>query len=386
MKNALYFCLAFLVLFLLSTCVTTVPPAGTAAEESATVTAYVGTYTRNEGWVNGQAAGVYEIDVLAQSGRITGQRLIKKVINPSFVVESADERYLYVVSELAGEDEPTGFLYVLDVADNFREVSKLPTDGKAPCHIEVSHDGQYVITANYVGGVSKLYRRQQDGSLVATDKFQVPATALAGRSSHLHSAQVAPDNETVAIADLGLDRIWRFKLDKTAGKLVPHSQPFVSLEPGAGPRHLQWSADGKFLYVINELNSTLSVLELAETSGELLVVQTVSTLPAGWRGDNSCADLHLHPSGKFLYGSNRGHNSIVAFGIAEGAGTVTLIGHTPTEGDTPRNFALAPSGRFLYVANQNSSNITAFGLDETNGTLTSLGQSFALGTPVCLEF
>lgn len=377
MKNVLLLLLALSVL----------PGCGVKnAGDAASVSAFVGTYTRNEGWVNGKSEGVYQIDTEQKTGRITGKRLIAKIDNPSFVVESADANYLYVVSELAHEDEPTGFLYVLDINDNFKEISRLPTDGQAPCHIETDHTGQFVITSNYVGGNARLYRRQADGTLTMSDKFDVAKDLLPGRSSHLHSAQVAPDNRIVAIADLGFDRVWLFNLDAANGKLIPHDQSAVKLADGAGPRHMQWSADGRFLYVINELNSTVSVLGYDVPSDRFTVLQTITTLPAGWAGQNSCADLHLHPRGKFLYGSNRGHNSIAGFRIDANTGRLTANGHTATEGEFPRNFALSPNGRFLYAANQNSGTINVFSLNEKNGLLTYTGQAMDLGTPVCVEF
>lgn len=354
--------------------------------ETATVSAYVGSYTRDEGWVNGKGGGVSEIDIDVRSGRILQERAIADITNASFVVESADERYLYVVSELAGEGEPTGFLHVLDIENEYRQISKIPTDGKAPCHIEADQTGNFIITTNYVGGVAKMYHRQADGSLVSTDKFEVANALLPGGDPHLHSAQFSPDNRIVAIADLGLDRIWLFEPDLTNGKLIPHDQSFVKLAEKAGPRHTTWSADGRFLYVINELNSTINVIGYDENTNRFTILQTITTLPPGWTGNNSTADLHLHPNGKFLYGSNRGHNSIAGFLVDQKTGQLTANGHEPTRGEIPRNFSLSPNGRFLYAANQNSSTITVFSLNVKNGKLAYANQSYAIGTPVCIEF
>ncbi|MFK8161368.1 MAG: lactonase family protein [Lewinella sp.] len=352
----------------------------------ATVSAYVGSYTRDEGWVNGKGSGVTEIDVRVKTGRILQQRAIADITNASFLVESADERYLYVVSELAREDEPTGFIHVLDIANEYKEISKIPTDGKAPCHIEVDNTGNYIITTNYVGGVAKMYRRQVDGTLLPTDKKTVTNTMMPGKSSHLHSAQFSPDNNLVAIADLGLDRIMFFRLDAANGKLVAHQQGFAKLVEKAGPRHMTWSANGEFLYVINELNSTINVLGYDKKSDRFTNLQTITTLPTGWTGNNSTADLHLHPNGKFLYGSNRGHNSIAGFLVDQNTGLLTVNGHESTRGDAPRNFSLSPNGRFLYAANQNTSTITVFSLNEKSGQLTYTDQEFVTGTPVCIEF
>ncbi|WP_020568868.1 lactonase family protein [Neolewinella persica] len=377
-------CLIFALLFVLGsfpTCSVNLPTDKDGDQD--TVSAYVGSYTRDEGWVNGKGSGVTEIDVRVSTGRILEQREISDITNASFVVESADERYLYVVSELSREDEPTGFIHVLDVENNYKEISKIPTDGKAPCHIELDNTGNYVITTNYVGGVSKMYRRQTDGTLLPIDRFDASST---GRSSHLHSAQFSPDNRIVAIADLGLDQINLFYLDTANGQLIPHKQGSVKLADKAGPRHMVWSGNGKFLYVINELNSTINVLGYDEKPDRFTILQTIPTLPAGWTGNNSTADIHLHPNGKFLYGSNRGHNSIAGFLVDQKTGLLTAKGHESTRGDAPRNFSLSPDGRFLYAANQNSSTITVFSLNEKSGQLTYMEQGFVTGTPVCIEF
>ncbi|MBC6996848.1 lactonase family protein [Neolewinella lacunae] len=343
--------------------------------------AYVGTYTRNEGWVNGQAEGIYQLN-LDGHGRITNQQLVVRQANPSFVRVSPTGSYLYAVSELAQEDEPTGFLHAYAIGDGYREVAKVPTGGKAPCHIELAEG--HLITTNYVGGVAKLYRQESAGQVVEVDRFVVPENLVPGRQPHLHSARVAPDGNLVVIADLGLDRLWFFTLSEE--KLKPYAQPYLTLTEGAGPRHTEWSADGRFLYVINELNSTVAVVRNDAAAQSLAVVQTLSTLPAGWTGKNSCADLHLHPNGQLLYGSNRGHNSIAIFSVASGTGLLTAVGHESTRGEVPRNFAISPTGRFLYAANQNSGNIVPFSINEKSGKLTFKGQDFALPTPVCIAF
>jgi 6-phosphogluconolactonase len=377
--------LIFALLFALNSFPTCSVNRTTDEGDQATVSAYVGSYTRDEGWVNGQGGGVSQIDVQVKTGRILKQRAIAAIANASFVVESADERYLYVVSELAHDDEPTGFLHVLDIENEYREISKIPTDGKAPCHIEIDNTGNYIITTNYVGGVAKMYRRQVDGTLLPTDKLTLNST-MADRAPHLHSAQFSPDNRLVAIADLGLDQILFFRLDAANGKLIAHDQPVMKLADKAGPRHTTWSADGSFLYVINEINSTVNVLGYDKKTDRFTNLQTISSLPVGWTGDNSTADLHLHPNGKFLYGSNRGHNSIAGFLIDQKTGLLTANGHESTRGEAPRNFSLSPNGRFLYAANQNSSTITVFSLNEKSGLLTYTEQGFVTGTPVCIEF
>ena len=358
------------------------PVGNTAADPT---NAYVGTYTRDEGWVHGKAEGIYRL-TFADDGSVVGKELIDEVVNPSFVLESADGKYLYAVSELARADEPTGYLHMLEIGKDHATVTRLSTEGKAPCHIAEDRTGRWIVTSTYVGGTARLFRRTPAGLLEATDLFVAPRDLVPGKVPHLHSARFAPDNRTVAVADLGLDRVWLFTLDAAAGKLLPHPQGYVAMAAGAGPRHTEWSADGRFLYVINELDYTVSVVAHDAAADRFTVAQTLSTLPADYDGKNSCADVHLHPNGRFLYGSNRGHNSIAIFSVDAKTGRLAAAGHHPTGGDFPRNFAIAPGGKTMYVANQNTDNVTVHTLDPKTGQLTATGQSFAVPTPVCLDF
>jgi len=369
-------CLFFLG-FLLTSC----PPDPFMQPKGAYKSAYVGSYTRNEGWVDGQGEGVYRLQ-FDKKGRITDREVVAKLINPSFVRESYPGTYLFATSEISQPEERTGFIHVLDIKDGYREVSKLPSGGQAPCHIELV--GSHVLVSNYNGGVTSVYLQAADGTITLTDEFRVPRDFGARDKPHLHSANVSPSGELVAIADLGSDRVWLFTL--AAGKLTPYSVPFVQLAAGAGPRHAAWSAQGMFLYVINELNSTITVIRNNFSEGKMSVLQTISTLPEGWEGKNSTADIHLHPNGAFLYGSNRGHNSIAIYSVDPFTGKIVVIGHEPTRGKTPRNFAISPTGRHLHVANQDSGNITTFSLNKKSGKLTFTGQDYQIGTPSCIEF
>jgi len=371
----------FALLFLLQSC----PPDPRLAARAESTDAYIGTYTRDEGWVNGKADGIYKVDVNPKSGVMSNKRLVKELTNPSFVKEGRGGRYLYAISELARTDEPAGALYVFDVADDLREIARLPTDSKAACHVALDRSEEFIMTTNYLGGVAKLFRQTGD-EVMEVDEFRVSKGLVPGKEPHLHSTTVSPSNRVVAIADLGLDRVWLFTLDRKNGKLIPHDQPFVKLADGAGPRHTTWSADGRFLYVMNELNSTVNVLDYSLLDDRFTIAQTITTLPAGYTEKNSTADIHLSPDGRFLYGSNRGHNSIVMYAVDQATGKLTFLGHHPTEGDFPRNFAVAPTGKFVYVANQNTGNISVHKRNEKSGLLTFTGQSFPVPTPVCIEF
>ncbi|MEL7159514.1 MAG: lactonase family protein, partial [Bacteroidota bacterium] len=369
----LLFCVFGLLLFTsLEHCTVRAPVSGANSflqDPGANVlTVYLGTYTRQEGHVNGQAKGVYRAKIDLNGGRMTEPGLVAEVTNPSFLKLSNDEKVLIVASELARADEPTGFVHTFRIeGDNLTEVSKLPSNGQAPCHLELDQTGHYAIVSNYVGGTASLYRMADDGKMILRDTFVVPLKDFPGRNSWLHSANIAPDNRLVAIADKGLDRIWFQQLYERGGKFRDYAQAYVELPLGSGPRHTQWSADGNFLYVINELSNTVSVLGKKGDATEFSVLQTLSTLPAGHTGTSYCADLHLHPSGKFLYGSNRGHDSIVIYAINPVTGRLTDLGRVSTRGEFPRNFAVAPDGRHLWVANQNTNNIAAYAINQKTG-------------------
>ena len=361
------------------------PAAGIS--EATSATGYVGTYTRKEGHVNGQAAGIYRANFDLETGSMTGVELVADaIINPSFVTYDAATSTLFAVSELAQPGEATGYLHVYDAAaDGLKETQKLPTNGLAPCHVELNPGGEFVVVSNYVGGVAMLYQRSP-GGLTAVDTFNVPEAAKMGKSSWLHSANFSPDGSVVCIADKGLDKVWAFTLDTGTGQLVPTQQVAVDLAAGAGPRHTAWSAAGDVLYVINELDNTINTLAYDKAAMRFSNTQTISTLPAGYGEVSYCADIHLHPSGKFLYGSNRGHDSIAAYAVNPADGTLTLIELEPTAGAFPRNFAIGPNGAHLFVANQNTSTVATLAIDARDGSLSFVGTSDAVPTPVCIEW
>lgn len=357
--------------------------------ENVTTYAYIGTYTRKEGHVDGKADGIYRLTLNGEQGTWSEKITVAQLINPSFLVISSDEQFLYAVSELAQEGEPTGFIYAYKItADSLQLLNRLPTDGLAPCHVAFDQTEAFVFVANYVGGIAKMYRRKTDGSLEATQKIDLQAEGKATpeQESNLHAVKLSPDNSIALIADKGKDKVWIFQLDVANGQLVPHEQGFVELQKGAGPRHLVWSKDGSCCYVINELDNTVNVIQYEKDKNQLLSIQSLSTLPEGYSESNFCADIHLHPSGQFLYGSNRGHNSIAQFKVDQATGLLTSLGQESTRGEFPRNFKIDAQGKFLYAANQNTSNITTYSIDPNTGLLTFTGQDYKIETPVCIEF
>lgn len=350
---------------------------------------YVGTYTRPEGHVNGKATGIYKVQVDPVTGKLVNKKTVARLVNPSFITFSPNKKYLYAVSELAHEDEPTGFVYAYKIdKDSLQLINRLPTDGQAPCHVSIDKTGKFAFVANYVGGVAKMYHIQENGALTAAHKIQLTGKSVHPQqdSPHLHSVIISPDNKLALVPDKGTDKIWIFKIDFENGQLIPFHQPFLKIQNGAGPRHLVWSSNGAVCYVINELDNTINTIEYNAAQQSFTSIQSTSTLPANFQGESYCADIRLHPTGKFLYGSNRGHNSIAMYQVDSKTGKITFIGTEATRGDYPRNFRVGPNGEFLYAANQNSDNITTYEIEPTTGKLKFTGLNYVIETPVCIEF
>lgn len=344
---------------------------------------YIGTYTKKEGHVDGQAEGIYTVYQDPETGGLEMGKTVANITNPSFVKTSEDNQNLYAVSELGPNDGPSGLLfsYKINPDQSLEELGNVSTEGFAPCYIAEDNSGKFIFVANYVGGVVVMYEKDADGKL----KKQQKITLENPDKSHPHSVNISADNKFVYIPDLGNDRIWIFELNTESKSLEPHDTPFIQLAEGAGPRHFTFSKSHEYAYSINELNGSISAFKIGD-KGELFHIEDISSLPMDFNGKNSAADIHLHPSGKFLYASNRGHNSIAAFVINSETGKLDNIGFAKTKGSTPRNFAISPNGDFLYVANQDSNDITGFRINTETGTLEDTGVKLEVKTPVCIEF
>lgn len=352
-----------------------------AAGTDSNTVGYVGTYTKKEGHVDGKAEGIYSISQNPETGALKLTGTVAEITNPSFVKTSPDGKYLYAVSELGPGDAEFGFVHAFRILPDHQleEINIEPTFGNAPCHIAVDDTGEYVFVSNYLGGVVVLYQKGANGAL----KQKQVLTMEDPEQSHPHSVTLSSDNRLAYIADLGNDRIWIYDFDPEEGVLKPHSQVSVALEKGSGPRHLAFSKDGDHIFSMNELNSSVSSFKVLKDGG-LELLHTVSSLPEDFKDKNSGADIHIHPSGKFLYVSNRGHNSIAAFEINEGK--LKPLGHYDTLGKTPRNFAIGSDGEFLYVANQDTDNISIFRIDPATGKLEPHLEPLEVMTPVSIEF
>ncbi len=344
---------------------------------------YIGTYTKKEGHVNGQAEGIYTVYQHPETGVLKMGKTVAEVTNPSFVKTSGDNKYLYAVSELGPGDGPAGLIYSFKIKNDhsLEATGSISTESFAPCYITEDQRGNFMFVANYVGGVVMMYEKNADGSLKKLQKI----TLENPESSNPHSVNISSNNKFVYITDLGNDRVWIFDLNEENKSLQPNKTPFVQLEKGSGPRHFAFSKTNDFAYTINELNSSISAFKIQE-NGELTHLMNISSLPDDFSQKNSAADIHIHPSGNFLYVSNRGHNSIGSFQIDQNTGRIENIGFTTTRGATPRNFAISPDGAFLYVANQDSNDLVSFKIDPQSGNLNALGTKLEVMTPVCIEF
>jgi len=341
---------------------------------------YVGTYTKKEDHVDGKANGIYLVKQNSHTGVLQSKETVAEITNPSFVRVGRMGKYLFAVSELGPGDGESGFIYSFEILEDgkLKEISKLSTGGFAPAHISLDRSGKYVFASNYVGGVVMSYKLEPDGKLITHQEIRLQNS----ESSHAHSLKMSGDNRNAYIADLGNDKIWIFDFED--GFLVPHQQEFISLEEGTGPRHMSFAKNGSYAYSINELNNSISVFKTLKGGG-LELIQNISSLPASYKQANSAADIHIHPSGKYLYASNRGHNSIAIFNI-EDTGKLTTIDFVAVAGRTPRNFAISAYGKYLYAASQDTGNITTYKINSENGKLKPQEPIFEIKTPVCLEF
>lgn len=343
---------------------------------------YIGTYTKKEGHVDGKADGILRMTQNIRTGKLQLEGTAAKVVNPSFVKISPDGKNLYAVSELTSKDGPSGYVYSFKINPDhsLTKLGKLSSEAYAPCHVEIDKTGNYVFVSNYLGGIVTMYKRKADGNLKERKELNFDKD-----KSHTHSLSISADNKHAYVADLGLSRIWIFDLDAKEGTITPNSQAYVQLPAGTGPRHFTFSIDGKFAYSINELNSSVTTYEV-KAGGGLEIIQNISSLPEDFQEKSAAADIHLHPSGKYLYVSNRGHNSIAAFTVNSQNGKLKVLDFTSTEGKTPRNFALSADGRFLYAANQDSGSISEYTIDEDTGKLNLCREPLEVKTPVCIEF
>jgi len=347
---------------------------------------YVGTYSTRG------SEGIYACRMNRSTGELTPIGAFAAGKNPSFLAIEPGQRFLYSVSEVSDLDgKPGGGVRAFAVereSGGLRALNVQSTRGTGPCHLSVDSSSRCVLVANYSGGSVTALPVGEDGRLgEAACHVQHPAPAIPRErqeAAHAHSIMVDPAGSHALVPDLGLNRIVSYGLDPQRASLTPHDPPSFELHPGAGPRHLAFHPTGRFAYVINELDNTLCAYRY-DGDGGLEYLQRLPALPEGWSGTSYCADIHVSPDGRHVYGSNRGHDSIVIFAVDEKSGALSLVGHESTRGNWPRSFALDPWGTFLYVANQETDSIVCFARDERSGRLTASGRMLSVPAPCCLK-
>ena len=350
---------------------------------------YVGTYTRDDS----VSEGIYVFKYDSSSGVTEHVDTTTGIEDPSFLAIDRGNRHLYSVAEtgdLQGNGSGAVNSYSIDPSTGkLTFLQSREPGGTISCHVIVDATGRFVLAANYGTGSVATFPIQKDGTLGEAASFvQHEGSSVdpdRQEGPHAHSINLDASNRFAFAPDLGADRVVIYEFDSTKGTLTPTDDLWAQTRPGAGPRHFDFHPNGSYAYVINELDSTITGFAYDSSSGSLRELQTVSTLPDDFYELSHCADIHVHRSGKFVYGSNRGHDSIAIFAIDESSGRLSPVAIEPTQGRTPRNFAIDPSGTLLLAANQGSSNIVVFRIDQETGELEATGEVTEVPTPVCLK-
>jgi 6-phosphogluconolactonase len=329
-----------------------------------------------------------------KTGSLSEPKAVAEASRPNFLEIHPNSTRMYVCSReplTGGEARGLVIAYAIDQSTGeLQRLNNLDTGAPGPAHVTVDKTGRMVVVANYTGGSVAAFRLHEDGRLAQRTAFiqHEGSSVNKERQSepHAHSVNFSNDNRVVVAADLGLDKIMIYRADPAAGKLWPNDPPFATVAPGSGPRHFAFHPDGKHAYVINELASTVTAFTYDPVTSALHGIQTISTLPEGYTGKSTTAEVQVHPSGEFLYGSNRGHDSIAVFRIDLSTGKLTALEREPSGGKTPRNFRIDPTGKYLFAANQQSDSVVVFRIDEKTGELTPTGTSVKVPAPMCVRF
>jgi 6-phosphogluconolactonase len=338
---------------------------------------YVGTYTRNG------SEGVYVYRLDRKTGALTLVGTGVGVENPSFLAIAPDKKHLYAVGEVGEfngkESGAVGAFAIDQESGELTFLNQQASEGNGPCHVSVDQSGKYALVANYGGGSVSILPILEDGSLgEASDFIQHEGT----KKPHAHSINVDPTNRFAFVADLGLDQVLCYRIEE--GKLPLNDPPWTAVTAGEGPRHFDFHPNGKFAYLITEMGNNVVAFNYDAAKGTLEETQMISTLPEGWEGTSYCADVHISPDGRFLYGSNRGHDSIAIFAIDQETGILSLVDVTECGGKNPRGFGIDPSGTFLLAGGQETDNITIFRIDGESGKIEATGE-ISVPIPVCVK-
>ncbi|HEY6548272.1 MAG TPA: lactonase family protein [Vicinamibacteria bacterium] len=358
--------------------------AGVASAAEPALGVLVGTYT------DGDSRGIYRLRFDEETGRLDGLGLAAETASPSFLAVDPQGRFLFAVNEndkVAPGSGGVSSFAIEAKTGALRFLSQQPSGGAWPCHLVLDQTGRYLFVANY-GGSATLLPVSAEGQLSPVvarvdPKGQGPHARQKG--SHAHGVYLDATNRRLFVPDLGLDQVLVYAFDAAAAKLTPETPPFAAVAPGAGPRHLAWSPDFRFLHAVNELDSTVTTFAWDPAAG-LEPRGVVKTLPDDFRGESYTAEIAVHPNGRFAYVSNRGHDSLAVFAVDSSSGALRRTAVVPVGGKKPRHFAISPSGRFLLAAHQESNTISVFRLDPSTGSLTAVGSPVSVPRPVCILF
>lgn len=351
--------------------------------------AFVGTYTSKT-----SSKGIYAYRFDANKGQLTPIGVSAEAVDPSFLAVHPNGKYLYAVNEIGnfnGEVSGAVSAFAIDAKNGgLKLLNQVPTRGAGPCYVSLDKSGSFVLVANYDSGSIASFPVRGDGSLGTASGFVQHSGTGPDKERqegpHAHWIGTSPDNRFALAVDLGLDQVIVYGFDPDKGVFTPMLSGFAKVKPGSGPRHLAFHPDGKFAYVLSEMASSVTVFSYKAKTGSFSALQTVSTLPNDYSGPKEAAEIAVHPSGKYLYTSNRGHDSIAVFSIDQKKGTLKSLGQVLTGGKTPRHFAIDPTGTYLLAENQESNNIVVFHIDPASGGLTPTGQTVEVPSPVCLTF
>jgi 6-phosphogluconolactonase len=354
------------------------------------VTVYIGTFTTGAS----TSKGIYSMRLNLDTGKLSEPTLAAEALSPAFLAFHPTKRVLYAANETDKFQDKQGVGGVSAFAINrdgtLKPLNQEFSGGSGPCYVAVDRAGTQVLVANYGSGSIAALPIESSGKLKpASATVQHQGSSVdpnRQKGPHAHSFNADPTNKFGLAADLGLDKVFVYKLDPKKGTLTPNEPPAATLPGGSGPRHLAFHPNGHFVYLANEMKSNVTVFSWDAAKGTLQEVQVISMLPEGFTGSSTAAEIQVHPSGKFVYASNRGHDSIVIYSVDPQSGKLTLVGHQLTEGKTPRNFGIDPTGSYLLAANQASDSVVAFKIDQSSGKLTPTGATAHVASPVCVRF
>ena len=348
---------------------------------------YIGTYTR------GNSRGIYQGLFDHATGSLIDIQLVAETTNPSYLTLHPGGGYVFSVNEVTDFNGTTAGAvssFVVGEGGQLSLINQQITRGGAPCYISTDATGSWIFIANYGGGNVVVFPVNEHGAIGEASAFVQHEGSSVNenrqQAPHAHCILPGPTGTHVYAADLGIDKVQIYAFDPDTGTLTPNSIPYTATAPGAGPRHLVFHPDGKHAFVINELDSSITSFAIDPSTGALTPLDTASTLPEDFTGQTTCADIHVHPNGRFVYGSNRGHDSIAIMAFDHETGSLSLLGNESTGGQKPRNFTLDPTGAYLLAANQQSDTVVSFRVNSDSGLLEPLGHTASVPTPVCLKF